>query len=163
MKKIYKKYILINQADFRLNFTEQIRLQILIEVSMFDRRRFVRYQVPDDEFQLIRQNNSTIGWLKDISHHGLSYEYIATEKQQVDQEDIGLFSDKIRSIFLPGLSCKVVYDTREIEESETFSVYNFRRRGLKYKSLTKGQRDRLVYLLNNVHDKSIQIVGETKG
>jgi hypothetical protein len=120
---------------------------------MLDCRRFVRYQVPDAEFQTIRLNSSTVGWLKDISHHGLSYEYIAVEKQQVDQEDIGLFSDKNRCTFLPGLSCKVVYDNKKVEESETYSVYNFRRRGLKYKSLTKGQRDRLVYLLNNVNNK----------
>jgi len=162
MKKTYKKYILINQAEFRPEFIAQNRSPTLIEVPMFDRRRFVRYQVADDEFQLIRQNNNAIGWLKDISHHGLSYEYIAAEKQQVDQEDIGIFSDKNRGVFLPGLSCKVVYDTKVVEELETFSVYNFRRRGLKYKSLTKGQRARLVFLLNTATDKSVETVGETK-
>jgi len=125
---------------------------------MFDRRRFVRYQVPNDEFQLIRQNSNTIGWLKDIDHHGLSYEYIAVEKQQVELEDIGIFCDTNKGIFLPGLSCKVVYDTNVVEESESFSVFNFRRRGLKYRAMTKGQRDRLVYLLNNVNNKSIEPV-----
>jgi len=129
---------------------------------MFHDRRFVRFQVPEDEFQLIRQNNNTIGWLQDISHHGLSYEYIAVEKQQVDLEDIGIFSDKNKGIFLPGLSCKVVYDINVDEESETFSVFNFRRRGLKYRTLTKGQKDRLVYLINNVNDKSVETFGETK-
>jgi hypothetical protein len=118
--------------------------------------------VSEDEFQLIRQNNNTIGWLKDISHHGLSYEYIAVEKQQVDLEDIGIFSDKNKGIFLPGLSCKVVYDINVDEESETFSVFNFRRRGLKYRALTKGQKDRLVHLINNLNDKSIETFGETK-
>ena len=93
---------------------------------MFDRRRFVRYQVPDDDFQLIRQNSNTIGWLKDIDLHGLSYEYIAAERQQVELEDIGVISDKMRGIFLPGLSCKVVYDINVVEESESFSVINFR-------------------------------------
>ena len=126
------------------------------------RRLFARFQVPEDEFQLIRQNNRTIGWLKDISLHGLSYEYIATEKQQVDLEDIGIFSDKNKGIFLQGLSCKVVYDINVDEESETFSVFNFRRRGLKYRTLTKGQKDRLVYLINNVNDKSVETFGETK-
>lgn len=129
---------------------------------MFHHRRFVRFQVSEDEFQLIRQNNNTIGWLKDISHHGLSYEYIAAEKQQADLEDIGIFSDKIKGIFLPGLSCKVVYDINVDEESETFSVFNFRRRGLKYRALTKGQKDRLVHLINNLNDKSIETFGETK-
>jgi hypothetical protein len=128
---------------------------------MFHDRRFVRFQVAEDEFQLIRQNNNTIGWLKDISPHGLSYEYIAVEKQQVDLEDIGIFSDKNKGIFLPGLSCKVVYDINVDEESETFSVFNFRRRGLKYRALTKGQKDRLVYLINNLNDKSIETFGET--
>ncbi len=129
---------------------------------MFHHRRFVRFQVSEDEFQLIRQNNNTIGWLKDISHHGLSYEYIAAEKQQADLEDIGIFSDKNKGIFLPGLSCKVVYDINVDEESETFSVFNFRRRGLKYRALTKGQKDRLVHLINNLNDKSIETFGETK-
>jgi hypothetical protein len=160
----YKRLFFINQAEFLPNFIAQNRLQILIEVPMFHHRRFVRFQVSEDEFQLIRQNNSTIGWLKDISLHGLSYEYIAAEKQQVDLEDIGIFSDKNKGIFLPGLSCKVVYDINVDEESETFSVCNFWRRGLKYRTLTNGQRDRLVYLLNNnVNDKSIETVGETKG
>ena len=130
---------------------------------MFHHRRFVRFQVAEDEFQLIRQNTSTIGWLKDISHHGLSYEYIAAERQQVELEEIGIFSDTIKGIFLSGLSCKVVYDINVVEESETFSVFNFRRRGLRYRTLTKGQRDRLVYLLNNVNDKSIETVGEIDG
>jgi len=150
----YKRLSFINQAEFQPNFIAQNRLQILIEVPMFHDRRFVRFQVSEDEFQLIRQNNNTIGWLKDISHHGLSYEYIAVEKQQVDLEDIG--------IFLPGLSCKVVYDINVDEESETYSVFNFRRRGLKYRTLTKGQKDRLVHLINNVNDKSIETFGETK-
>ena len=129
---------------------------------MSHRRLFARFQVPEDEFQLISQNNRTIGWLKEISLHGLSYEYIAAEKQQVDLEDIGIFSDKNKGIFLPGLSCKVVYDINVDEESETFSVFNFRRRGLKYRTLTKGQKDRLVYLINNVNDKSVETFGETK-
>jgi len=158
----YKRLSFINQAEFQPNFIAQNRLQILIEVPMFHDRRFVRFQVSEDEFQLIRQNNNTIGWLKDISHHGLSYEYIAVEKQQVDLEDIGIFSDKNKGIFLPGLSCKVVYDINVDEESETFSVFNFRRRGLKYRTLTKGQKDRLVYLINNVNDKSVETFGETK-
>jgi hypothetical protein len=119
--------------------------------------------VDENEFQLIRQNTSTIGWLKEISHRGLSYEYIAAKKQQVDLEDIVVFSDKMRGILLPGLSCKIVYDINVVEESESFSVFNFRRRGLKYRTLTKGQKDRLTYLLNNVADKSIKTVGETKG
>ena len=126
------------------------------------RRLLARFQVSGDEFQLIRQNNKTIGWLKDISLHGLSYEYIAAEKQQVDLEDIGIFSNKDKGIFLPGLSCKVVYDIIVDEESENYSVLNFRRRGLKYRTLTYGQRDRLEYLLNIVNDKSIETAGETK-
>jgi len=134
----------------------------LIEVPMSHRRLFARFQVPEDEFQLIRQNNRTVGWLKDISLHGLSYEYIAAEKQQVDLEDIGIFSDKNKGIFLPGLSCKVVYDIIEDEESETSSVVSFRRRGLKYRTLSNGQRDRLEYLLNIVNDKSSETIGETK-
>ena len=129
---------------------------------MSHRRQFARFQVSEDEFQLIRQNNRTIGWLKDISLHGLSYEYIAVEKQQIDLEDIGIFSDKIKGIFLPGLSCKVVYDIIVDEESEIYSVSNFRRRGLKYRTLTNGQRDRLEYLLNIVNDKCIETVSETK-
>ena len=129
---------------------------------MSHRRLFARFQVSEDEFQLIRQNTRTIGWLKDLSFHGLSYEYIAAEKQQVDLEDIGIFSDKSKGIFLPGLSCKVVYDIIVDEESETSSVFNFRRCGLKYRTLTNGQRDRLEYLLNIVNEKSIETVGETK-
>lgn len=129
---------------------------------MSRRRLFARFQVPENEFKLIRQNNRTIGWLKDISLHGLSYEYIAVEKQQIDLEDIGIFSDKNKGIFLPGLSCKVVYDIIVDEESEIYSVSNFRRRGLKYRTLTNGQRDRLEYLLNIVNDKCIETVSETK-
>ncbi len=126
------------------------------------RRLLARFQVPGDEFQLIRQNNRTIGWLKDISLHGLSYEYIAAEKQQADLEDIGIFSDKDKRIFLPGLPCKIVYDIIVDEESENYSVFNFRRRGLKYRTLTNGQRYRLEYLLNIVNDKSVETVTETK-
>ena len=74
----------------------------------------------------------------------------------------GFFTYKNRGIFLPGLSCKVVYDTTLAEESEFYSVYNFRRRGLKYKNMTKWQRDRLIYLLKKIADKSIESVGEKK-
>ncbi len=130
---------------------------------MFDRRQSARFQAEEDEFQLIRQNTSIIGWLKDIGHHGMSYEYIGVEKQEGELEDIGIFSDKNRDIFLPGLSFKVIYDIRVNEESEFYSVFNFRRRGLIYRTLTKGQKNRLLYLLNNVSYKSIETVGQTKG
>ena len=163
MNKAYKKLAFINQAEFYPNFIAHNRLHTLVEVAMFDRRRFVRFQVAEDEFQLVRQNTSTIGWLKDISHHGLSYEYIADERQQVEPEDIGIFSDKNRGIFFPGPSCKVVYDINVVGESELYGVFNFRCRGLKYRTLTKGQKDRLVYLINNFNGRSIENLGETKG
>ena len=130
---------------------------------MFDRRRFGRFQVAEDDFQLIRHNTSTIGWIRDIGHHGLSYEYIAVDKQQDEIEDIGIFSDKNRSIFLPGLSCKVLYDINVDEDPGSYSVFNFRRRGLKYRSITRGQKERLLSLINNVSDKFFETVGETKG
>ena len=131
-------------------------------VSVSDRRQFIRYKLAEDEFQLIHQDTDTIGWLTDIGHQGLSYEYIAIENQQADIEDIGLFSPKKRGMFLPGLSCKVVYDTTLVEESESYSVYNFRRRGLKYLNMTKEQKRRLKFLLNNLAKKTIESAGETK-
>jgi len=48
-----------------------------------------------------------------------------------------------------------------VEESGSYGVLNFRRRGVKYRILTKGQKDRLIYLLNNVTDRSIETVGKT--
>ena len=125
---------------------------------MSDRRQFIRYQLAEDEFQLIHQDTDAVGWLTDIGHQGLSYEYIATENQQADIEDIGLFNPKKRGMFLPGLSCKVVYDTTLAEESEFYSVYNFRRRGLKYLNMTQGQKSRLISLLDTIANKSLESV-----
>jgi hypothetical protein len=125
---------------------------------MFDRRKFVRFRVPENEFNLICQNSSTIGWLKDIGYLGLSYEYFADEKRHAELEEIGIFSDTNRGVFIQGLTCKVVYDIKSEEEPGSYSVFNFRLRGLKYKTLTNGQMDRLVYLINRINVKSTEIV-----
>ena len=129
---------------------------------MSERRQFIRYKLAEDEFQLIHQETKTVGWLTDIGHQGLSYEYIATENQQVDLEDIDLFSPKKRGTFLPSLTCKVVYDTILAEDTQCYSVYNFRRRGLKYLNMTRGQKSRLTSLLDDIANKSVERADEAK-
>jgi hypothetical protein len=123
---------------------------------MFDRRRFGRFQVAKEEYQLIRQSTGTIGWIKDLNLYGLSYEYISTNTQQFEFEDIGIISEKNRGAFLPGISCKVIYDISADEKSDFYSAIQFRRRGLKYRKLIRGQMDRLTCLLNGLNDKSIE-------
>ena len=130
---------------------------------MFDRRRFGRFQVAEEEYQLIRQSTGTIGWIKEMNLYGLSFEYISTDNQQVKLEDIGIVSEKNRGSFLPSLSCRVIYDINVDEESDFHSIVHFRRCGLKYRSLTKGQKIKLLSLINSVTPKIFDTVGERKG
>ena len=161
MKEGYKKLPLINQEEFRSSFAQNC-FQILNEVFMFERRRFDRFLVAEEKYQLIRQDTGTIGWIIDMNLYGLSYEYIDTDNLQTDREDIGISSVKNKGSFLPGLKCGVIYDINADEGSNPYSIVHFRRRGLMYRSMTSGQKSRLIYMLNNLSEKSNENVGEIK-
>ena len=147
----FKKLLFIIQAEFKKIFAQNC-FQILNGVNMSDRRRFGRFLVAEGKYQLVRQDTGTIGWIVDINQNGLSYEHMAINSKPVEQEEIGIISEKNRRAFLPGLSCNVIYDIKADEKSDPYSPIQFRRRGLKYRKLTRGQLDRLTYLLNGLND-----------
>ena len=89
---------------------------------MFERRRFDRFLVAEEKYQLIRQDTGNIGWIIELNLYGLSYEYIATDNLQTDREDIGISSVKNKGSFLPGLKCGVIYDINADEESNPYSI-----------------------------------------
>ena len=114
-----------------------------------DRRRYTRYQVPDD-FLVFSHEASGIGWIKDISLGGLSYEYIPTGLIQIRQDRIDIFAHNQKQFFLPGLSCTRIYDRHGLENPEGFSSIKFRHCGLRCNNLTREQKNRLDYLLFNL-------------
>ena len=115
---------------------------------MNERRRYARFQVPDD-FLVFSHEAAGIGWIKDISLGGLSYEYIPTGIMNIDQDRIDIFAHNQKRFFLPGLLCTRIYDRDGIEGPEGSSSVKFRHCGVQCHNLTQEQEIRLDLLLHN--------------
>ena len=120
---------------------------------MNDRRRYARYRVPDD-FLVFSHETAGIGWIKDISLGGLSYEYIPTGIMNISQDRIDIFAHNQKQFFLPGLSCTRIYDRDGIEGPEGSASIKFRHCGVQCNNLTREQKNRLDFLLLNLSLKT---------
>ena len=119
-----------------------------LRIMMNERRRYARYPVPDD-FLVFSHEAAVIGWIKDISRGGLSYEYIPTAIMNISRDRIDIFAHNQKRFFLPGLSCKRIYDRDGLEGPEGSPSVKFRHCGVQCYNLTTEQKTRLDFLLNN--------------
>ncbi len=96
-----------------------------------ERRQYRRYRFLGDKLLVFRHTDKKVGWITDMSRGGLSYEYIPTSESKSEKEIIDIFAYGKTRFFLPGLSCKRIYDRNEKATSGSYSPVKFKRCGLK--------------------------------
>jgi hypothetical protein len=113
-----------------------------------ERRQYRRYRFTGDKVLVFRHTDKKVGWITDMSRGGLSYEYIPTSESKSEKEVIDIFAFGKTRFFMPGLSCKRIYDRNEKATSGSHSPVKFKRCGLKC-SLSDRQASRLTALFLN--------------
>jgi len=112
-----------------------------------ERREQKRFRPKKMTFVAFKPQFVKLGKILDISEGGLCFQYLAKDDHSGDtavQADI-FMSDN--GYYLPDVACKMVWDT-EAEEKMTFPIgFQNRRCGLQFVSLTKDQRDKLEFYL----------------
>lgn len=111
-----------------------------------DRRRFTRYIAQKDGFHVFSHDSKIIGRLKDISKGGLAYQYKPIKGEKMESNMIDIMAAGPHRIYLFDIACNTIYD---IEETQSFTVAERRRRGLQYVRLTENQYSRLNLLLKD--------------
>ena len=113
-------------------------------MSEADRREKIRLKPQKLTFVALRPEFSKLGKIVDISKSGLCFQYMA--KQNLDQSpqdfNIDMFVSE-NGYYLPGISCKMVYDTGSSEAMTFPNGLEYRRCGIRFVNLTKEQADRL--------------------
>ena len=57
----------------------------ILKSRIYDRRRFARHYLSDDEVRVFSHSYKNFGWIMDISKGGLSIEYIVALQRKVDR------------------------------------------------------------------------------
>ena len=112
-----------------------------------ERREKKRFRPKKMTFIALKPQFVKLGKILDISEGGLCFQYLAKEDQT---EEVAVQADIFMSdngYYLPDVACKLVWDT-ETKEKMTFPIgFQSRRCGLQFVKLTKDQRDKLEFYL----------------
>jgi hypothetical protein len=114
-----------------------------------DRRRFTRYIAQKDGFHVFSHDSKIIGRLKDISKGGLAYQYKPIKGEKMESNMIDIMAAGPHRIYLFDIACNTIYDDYDLEETQSFTGAERRRRGLQYVRLTEYQHNKLDLLLKS--------------
>ncbi|WP_167527925.1 PilZ domain-containing protein [Desulfosarcina alkanivorans] len=114
-------------------------------MTVKEKRKFKRFNVPGGKVFLFNHFSAKVGWIKDLSEGGVSFEFLYKEGAVVDPEVIDLFSYEYDRYYLSGLPCRKIF---EIDGEERKGGRKTRCCGLAFKTLNEHQRDQLDLLLN---------------
>ena len=113
---------------------------------MKERRKNKRYRVPEGKIFVFNHFSAKVGFIKNLSRGGLSFEYINLFDEVVDPEVVDLFSYEFNKFFLAGLPCKKIFESKhtEMDGGQTTKCC-----GIRFRSLDDEQARQLDRLLNN--------------
>jgi len=114
-----------------------------------ERRRFKRWTVGKNEFEVFSRNLGIHGSLKDISTGGLAYQYSPLNANNSDAEVIDILGKHPEKFILHELDCRKVYDIAELSADQTFTGASLRLKGLAFTDLTENQLQALETFLEN--------------
>jgi hypothetical protein len=114
-----------------------------------ERRKFTRFLAQDKAFAVLRPHFTKLGKIKDISGHGLMFEYVAYEGQKEDSSGIDIFLSG-DLFYLAKIPCEIRYDIKIAERYQT-SIDRIERRrcGLQFGELIEEQAAQLEFFLKN--------------
>jgi len=112
-----------------------------------EKRRFRRFQAPQNAFALLRGPESRLGQIIDISKGGLAFRYLSNGRQprRSFQLDIFLANNGFR---LEKVSSRTVSDF-EISKQALANSVTMRRCGVQFDELNQDHISRLEYFLEN--------------
>ena len=115
-----------------------------------ERRKAVRFLPRTEAYVALRPDFTKLGRLINISRGGLSFRYIAYQRQEQAPTHLDLFTSN-DGFHLSRLSCKVIYDIRLSEKQRSSASLERRRCGLEFGEATQVQATQLeLYLKNHV-------------
>ena len=112
-----------------------------------ERRRFKRYVVNENGFEVFSRQLKIQGKLKDISQKGLSYQYTPFNREQSLSEVIDILGTSPERMYIQGLVCKRIYDIVVLSEARGFRGIKTRLRGLEFDGLTEKQKKKVMCLI----------------
>jgi len=107
--------------------------------------------IPEDlTFVALRPEFNQLGRILNISKGGLCFRYLSIEGKVGDSIylDIDIFIGN-SGYYLPGLSCKLIYDFEMTKKTTSLASMKFRLCGLKFISPGNKQIDQLEFYLNS--------------
>jgi hypothetical protein len=115
-----------------------------------ERRKFTRYLVQENGFEVLSRDLKVVGKLKNISRGGLAYQYTPPDWAEAEAETVDILERDPDRFYLPGITCRMIYDISELAEEHTFTGAQIRVKGLQYIRLTEKQKRKLEFLLDNL-------------
>ena len=114
-----------------------------------ERRKHKRFLAQDKAFAVLRPDYTKLGKIKSISMGGLSFEYIAYEKQLNDASEMDIFISEEGGLLLSKMPCKVIHDFK-IDESQILAHrLETRRCRLQFGKLPEEQEVKLRFFLKS--------------
>ena len=112
-----------------------------------EQRRFKRYVVEEDKYEVFSRELGITGILRDISERGLAYQYVPIDGGGSTSEIIDILGKNLERLYLPGLVCRRIYDITELATAQTFTGTQIRLRGLEFNGLTEKQQKKVAELV----------------
>ena len=116
---------------------------------LIERRKHKRFLTQDKAFTVFRPDYTKLGKIKSISMGGLSFEYIAYEKQLNEASEMDIFISEEGGLHLSKIPCKIINDFK-IDESQILAHrLETRRCRLQFGKLPEEQADKLRFFLKS--------------
>ena len=112
-----------------------------------EQRRFKRYVVEENKYEIFSRELGITGNLRDISEGGLAYQYIPDDGGGSTSEIIDILGKNLERLYLPGLVCKRIYDIKELAAARTYKGMEIRLRGMEFTGLSEKQHQKVVDLI----------------
>jgi len=114
-----------------------------------ERRKFMRFLAQDTAFAVLRPHFTKLGKIKDISEGGLSFQYVAYERQKEESSGIDIFLT-VNRFYLGRIPCKIRYEIK-LDERYQIPIDRIERRrcGVQFGQFTEEQAAKLEFFLKN--------------
>lgn len=112
-----------------------------------ERRKYTRFQTPDDAYAALRGNYSKVGKICDIGLDGLVFKYFFEKALEETVTHVDIFL-KNSDFYLAGLPCEIIYDIKD--PTFCFNEISKYRCGLKFKPLNEKQHNKLEVFLKTI-------------
>ena len=116
-------------------------------VGLAEKRRFRRFQAPQNAFALLRGPDGKLGQIIDISRGGLAFRYVANGGQTNGSLQLDIFLAN-NGFHLEKVSFRTVSDLEVIRQGPSNSVI-MRRCGVQFDELNQDHASRLEYFIEN--------------